>query len=299
MSDFYCSLPRAHTLQESVRPTVREFPMVRERDIERSEGGRDGKSKKRGRSRSRDRDRGRKDNRDIDRDRDWDRERSRRKNRSRSRSRSRGGNRGRDRSRSRGRSRGRSRSRSCSGGRERDSRRERLIEEAREREYQRQRQRDREKERENQRARDRSRERERDQRRTDQRSGSLEKTSRGRDRRGRDIKDSPADGRPVGKDSSLLRTPAQAKIAMKRRLRQVVAGDATLKTGFQATLGGGTGWERAEMSAASEFFKGDEVAAKGGVASVSYQEKRAWFRADSLRNIARFLLLDVYSHVAE
>ena len=85
----------------------------------------------------------------------------------------------------------------------------------------------------------------------------------------------PADRALPEEQKSSLPTAAQAKAAMKRQLRQLVAGDATLKTGAKAAVGGVANWERPEMSAASDFFKSDEVAAKGGVASVRGGNARA------------------------
>ena len=79
---------------------------------------------------------------------------------------------------------------------------------------------------------------------------------------------SSVDRKPPRKGSSSLPTAVDTKVAIKRRLQKVAAADASPKTGVTFTVAGGAGWERAEMSTASDFFESDEVAAKGGVASV-------------------------------
>lgn len=191
--------------READGPAEREFPMVRERDIERSRGRRDEKSRKRSRSRSRGR---------------------------------------------------RSRSRSRSRERRRERQRERERQRGRAKEWERDRDRERERERE--------RERDRERNRRSRRSKSPPST------RFRDGARKPQRGNETGrKATGAITTAEQAKAAVKRRLRQVVASDATLKSGAKATTGGGTSWERPEMSTASEFFQSDEVASKGGVASVA------------------------------
>lgn len=207
-------------------PKEREFPMVRDRDIEHSEVRREGKSQRRTRSRS------------------LDNERRMQRGRNRSRSRD----------------------------RERDLRPPRRRDE---------RQRDRETPTYRERSRNRSRERDRDTRqRSPYRSAraTLGRSSTTRDDHERHpVRDNERHDRSSGMGVEMKAqncppakepTAEQAKAAVKRRLRQVVAGDVTLKTGFKAALGGGGGWERAEMSEAAEFFKSDEVAAQGGVASV-------------------------------
>lgn len=189
---------------EADRPAERAFPMVRERDIERSRGRRGEKSRKSSRSRSRER---------------------------RSRSRSRSRERRRERQRERDRQRGREK--------ERDR--------AREREWER----------------DRDRDRNRERYRRSRRSKSPTVTGF------RDAERKHRGGETGKKPTGAIATAEQAKAAVKRRLRQVVASDATLKSGAKATAGGGTSWERPEMSTASEFFQSDEIASKGGVASVA------------------------------
>lgn len=218
-------------------PKEREFPMVRDRDIEHSEVRRDGKSQRRTRSRSLDNER-------------RDNERRMRRGRNRSRSRD----------------------------RERDLRPARRRDE---------RQRDRETPRDRERSRNRSRERDRDTRqRSPYRSaratlGRSSTTRDGHERHPGRHSDRHDRSSGMGVEMNAHNSPPvkeptaeQAKAAVKRRLRQVVAGDVTLKTGFKAALGGGGGWERAEMSEAAEFFKSDEVAAQGGVASVREQGTR-------------------------
>lgn len=71
----------------------------------------------------------------------------------------------------------------------------------------------------------------------------------------------------IGKNMKAV-TILQAKSAVKRKFNKAVAGDASLRTGFKASSGGGGGWERPEMADAAEFFKQDEIASKGGMASV-------------------------------
>ena len=244
--------PPGEALSASGLSSEREFPMIRDRDIEHRKGGREGKrSRSRSRSRSVSRDRERKLS-----GRDW--EHRRRRDRSRSGSRDRG----------------------------RGTRREVPLEAERERQRQRQRDRDRDRDRGRDRTRDRTRDRdkgvERDARRSDRRSRSPARDTRDTPRRSHcdNISDagierrdghhvpSSVDRKPPRKVSSSLPTAVDTKVAIKRRLQKVAAADASLKTGFTATVGGGAGWERAEMSTASDFFKSDEVAAKGGVASV-------------------------------
>lgn len=65
-------------------------------------------------------------------------------------------------------------------------------------------------------------------------------------------------------------TAEQAKAAVKRKLKAATEEDESLRIGSKATVGGGVGWERSEMSGAAEFFRRDEIAAKGGLASVRH-----------------------------
>lgn len=252
--------PTSHSSEpaDQGRPKERQFPMVRDRDIEMTMTGRDaarvGKARDRSRSRSN------------------SRERLRRR-----------ASRNRSRSRDRERERGYYRARWPSGDGERD------------RDRHRQRDRDRNTEKERERGGERERERHKDRHRRD-RSIPDNRTTRDRlkDRRGtrdhhserhrdRGVHDHTKDrdntsedySSPVmaaemgaGKETRSLPTAKQAKDAMKQRLKKTVAGDVTLKTGFKAALGGGGGWERPEMAEAADFFKNDEVEAKGGVASV-------------------------------
>lgn len=98
----------------------------------------------------------------------------------------------------------------------------------------------------------------------------------------RDVRDRSDDRKTSNGDtSSSVPTVERTKKAMKRRLQQVASADASLKVGFPASLGGGAGWERAEMSTASDFFKNDEVAAKGGVASVSGEDENNLQRSNA------------------
>lgn len=216
------SAPRAtEEAATTGRPQERDFPMVRDRDIEYSKVGSDTHSRRRGEKREADSGRRRRRSRSTSRDRQIERRRDkweRERERERDRRRERGGGRDRDRDR-------------FSGGR-------------------------------------RSRSRDRD---------SLNRSRDHRHDRARDVDPSNnptdsalANAAPAnsGKRGSTLPSAKQAKASLKRRLKEAVAGDATLKMGFKASLGGGGGWERAEMAEAADFFTNDEVAAKGEVASV-------------------------------
>ncbi|CAM9666258.1 unnamed protein product [Scytosiphon promiscuus] len=158
-------------------------------------------------------------------------------------SRRRSGSRSRSRSRSR-RRRYKSRSRSRSNERKR-RRAERTGERQRAREKELQRGRARERERE------RGRERSRRSHNSRSRDGTDQQRSKG-----------------IGKSSSVP-TADQTRAALKRQLRKATVKDTTLKTGAKSTVGGGAGWERPEMSTASDFFTRDEISSKGGVASVA------------------------------
>lgn len=206
----------------------REFPMIRERDIEGNGAGRDAH---RSRSTSRNRERERK-------------------------GRPRGG-----RSRSRSRERYRD-SRRRERTREIDLHQERERERARSRDWRHRRGR-------SSRSRDRpavNKAKDRDT--LDARGYEALVSRKDRERRSTDVSPAATVAENKSKKASAMPTAKQAKAAVKRRLREAVAGDATLKTGFKASLGGGSGWERPEMAEAADFFKSDEVAAKGGVASV-------------------------------
>lgn len=216
--------PPGEAPSESGR-TEREFPMIRDRDIERS---RDGRDRKRSVSKSPSKDRGR-------------------------------GSSGREREKSGWRNRSRSRSRDQGRDSRRGTRHE--AKNQYEREHRRDRERDRGWNRE------RYRDRDKEARRSERRSPSPVRVVR-------DVRDrSDARKTSNGDTSNSIPTAQKTKAAMKRRLQQVASADASLKAGFPATLGGGAGWERAEMSTASDFFKNDEVAAKGGVASVSGEDQ--------------------------
>lgn len=201
---------------ESDRPAERAFPMVRDRDIERLQGGRDRKKRTMSRSHSRSR------------------------SRSRDRRRERGGRRS-HRSRSRSRER-----REAERGRERQRERERM------------------RQREGERARQRQREADNERYRRNRRSRSPDTWSRCRD-----ADREKTHTKEAGKIPVSLPTAEHAKAAVKRQLRKAAVQDATLKTGAKSTVGGAAGWERPEMSMTSDFFKRDEIASKGGVASVA------------------------------
>lgn len=217
--------PPGEAPPEGGRTKEREFPMIRDRDIERSK---DGRNRKRSVSRSPSKNRWRRSS-------GREREKSGWRKRSRSRSRDRG----------------------------RESRRETRLEAKNQ--YERERRRDRERDRGWDRERYRDRDRDKEEHRSERRSHSPARVVRdARDR---------SDGEKISKDgtSSSIPTVKNTKAAMKRRLQQVASADASLNANFPATVGGGAVWERAEMSTASDFFKNDEVAAKGGVASVSVE----------------------------
>lgn len=201
---------------ESDRPAERVFPMVRDRDIERLQGGRDRKKRAKSRSHSRSR------------------------SRSRERGRERGGRRS-HRSRSRSRER-----REAERGRERQRERERM------------------RQREGERARRRQREADEERYRRNRRSRSPDTSSRCRD-----ADREKTHTKQAVKVTGSLATAEHAKAAVKRQLRKAAVQDATLKTGAKSTVGGAAGWERPEMSMTSDFFKRDEIASKGGVASVA------------------------------
>lgn len=226
------SAPRA--AEESTmpgRPQEREFPMVRDRDIDNSMAGRDTHSRRRSEERERDLVRRRRRGRSRSRDRQmelrresWERERER----DRERKRDRGVGRDRDKDRFSGDRRSRSRDRD-SINRSRD-------------------------------------------RRHDREHGCNSSRKNDDPRSPTDRAPANAAAGNAGKQTSSLPSAKQAKATLKRRLKEAVAGDATLKMGFKASLGGGGGWERSEMAEAADFFKSDEVAAKGGIASVREQE---------------------------
>lgn len=184
-------------------PSERDFPMVRDRDIEKAARG--GQSSRRRRSRSRSKD---------------------------------------DRNERAGRRDSR-RSRSRSNGRERRDAARRI-----------ERQREREKELQRQRTRERDRQRKRETNRRSRSPTFRENTERHR-------------SKGFVKVSGPVPMAERTKAAVKQQLRKATVKDATLKTGAISTVGGGAGWERPEMSMASDFFTRDEISSKGGVASVA------------------------------